>query len=137
MNIDRFLENVSSWSQSTDHIVATAICGSHASGKARIDSDVDLIIISDDRLKLINETSWLAQFGNVGSIQLEEYGLVRSLRVHYADGLEVEFGIASRDWCSPPIDLGTAQVINDGLCSIHDPEDMFKRAIDSVKQLKL
>ncbi len=47
-------------------------------------------------------------------------GRVTSLRVWYADGLEVEFAIADRAWASAPLDAGTRRVIEDGCVVLFD-----------------
>jgi hypothetical protein len=50
---------------------------------------------------------------------------VTSLRVRYADGLEVEFGIADRTWASAPLDPGTRRVIEDGCIVLFDRGSAF------------
>jgi hypothetical protein len=50
---------------------------------------------------------------------------VTSLRVWYADGLEVEFGIADRDWASAPLDAGTRRVLEEGLVVLFDRGSAF------------
>jgi hypothetical protein len=55
------------------------------------------------------------QFGIIEKKQIESYGLVKSIRVYYREGLEVEYGITDRSWVAVPLDAGTQRVINDGL----------------------
>jgi hypothetical protein len=50
----------------------------------------------------------------VKNIAIEEWGKVTSLRVWYATGLEVEFGLAGQDWIEKPIDEGTRKVLQNG-----------------------
>jgi deazaflavin-dependent oxidoreductase (nitroreductase family) len=45
---------------------------------------------------------------------------VTSVRALYADGLEVEFGIAPADWASEPCDAGTEQVARGGFVVLLD-----------------
>jgi hypothetical protein len=43
---------------------------------------------------------------------VEDYGLLKSIRVHYRDDFEVEFGITNVQW---PLDSGSRQVMRDGM----------------------
>jgi hypothetical protein len=45
---------------------------------------------------------------------------VTSLRVRYADGLEVEFGFAAPDWAAAPLDAGTRRVLEGGVRVVFD-----------------
>jgi hypothetical protein len=54
-------------------------------------------------------------FGEVIRRQVEDYGRLTSLRVWYADGGEVEFGLSTPDWIAEPLDEGTAAVIAGGI----------------------
>jgi hypothetical protein len=49
------------------------------------------------------------------SQRIEDYGRVTSLRIQYADGLEVEYGLTERSWASLPLDDGTRSVIASGM----------------------
>ena len=71
---------------------------------------------------------WCSRFGVVRSIAPETYGVVRSLRVIYDVGLEVEFGLTGREWAQVPLDAGTAAVLADGMQILHDPEGLLRRA---------
>lgn len=59
--------------------------------------------------------------------------MMQSVRVHYAHGLEVEFGIAGTEWMELPLDSGTVQVFTDGLEILFDPDGHLDRAIRSVR----
>jgi hypothetical protein len=62
-------------------------------------------------------------------VEREDWGRVTSLRVWYADGLEVEFGIADRSWASAPLDVGTRRVIEDGLVVLFDRGSAFRGVV--------
>ena len=83
------------WAISQGTIMGVALVGSYARGSAKPDSDVDLVILSSEVDELINNRSWIEIFGQVKSCVIEDWGLVTSLRVHYQDSKEVEFGLAS------------------------------------------
>jgi hypothetical protein len=63
----------------------------------------------------------MSQFGDITDVRSEDYGAVQSIRVHYANGLEVEFGFANLSWAeTEPIDEGTAEVVADGMVILLD-----------------
>jgi len=95
--------------------LAVALVGSQARGTAGPDSDVDLVILARDPHVYLEETAWAGCFGQVEKKQLEDYGRVRSLRVWYSGGLEVEFGFTTESWAALPLDAGTRQVMMDGM----------------------
>jgi hypothetical protein len=59
--------------------------------------------------------SWLKRFGPIEKQQTEDYENLRSLRVWYDGGHEVEYGLTTRDWIQIPLDEGTWEVIKDGM----------------------
>ncbi len=76
---------------------------------------MDLVILTTDPQRYLDDTAWVAQFGLVTKQQTEYYGRVTSLRVWYADGPEVEFGLTTPQWAGLPLDQGTRRVIQDGM----------------------
>jgi predicted nucleotidyltransferase len=89
------------------------LVGSYARGTAREDSDIDFLIVSDRTNSLLQSDEWLRQFGEISTINLEDYGLVQSRQVFYQTGVEVEFGITTPVWLNTqPIDAGTKQVLD-------------------------
>ena len=113
-----------------DRVIATGICGSHARGEARPDSDIDFCIVTPDPRSLLDDRAWILEFGRDAQVAgpIEDYNLVQSLRVFYGT-TEAEFGVTDRAWAEPPIDRDTATVINDGLTILYDPEDILARAV--------
>ena len=59
--------------------------------------------------------------------QLDDYGKVTSVRVWYADGLEVEYGITAEDWAALPLDEGTRAVISNGMKVLFEQGDTLSR----------
>jgi hypothetical protein len=70
-----------------------ALVGSYARGAARDDSDIDLVILTDQPQKYLDEMQWVERFGVAERHQTEDYGKLISLRVWYRDRYEVEYGI--------------------------------------------
>lgn len=105
---------------SREDVRAVLIAGSVATGEARPDSDVDVILLTTECSQYIDDVSWAAALGTVRTVAIEDYGRVTAVRVFYEDGLEVEYGIAPADWASAPFDIGTEQVARDGIFVLFD-----------------
>ena len=109
--LDRFLE----WALAREDVVGVALVGSHARGKARPDSDLDIMTIVRAPSELVADPSWCDAFGEVTRRTVEQWGAVTSVRVHYEGGLEVEFGLTTPVWAATdPVDPGTARVVREG-----------------------
>lgn len=120
-DIADFLEEVVTWAQAQGDVTAIGLTGSHARGTASPDSDVDLIVVVEDVETRLEDRDWLGSFGTPVDAGREDWGLVQSLRVHFADGLEVEFGFTSAAWTELPLDESTAEVVRRGFRVLHDP----------------
>src|SRR2546426_541946 len=121
-----FITKFAEWSRKQNHILGLALVGSYATGLERPDSDVDFVIISDDANGLLQNDHWIQLFGRVSKTQLEDYGLVQSLRVFYEDGVEAEFGLTSREWLrTDPIDADTRCVLQSGYEILDDKAGLF------------
>jgi len=124
-HIRDFISSITRWASTQLDIKAIALVGSYARDSATEDSDIDLVMLVDHPGKYLEDTEWLRQFGSVEHQQVEHYGLVTSLRVWYADGREVEYGITTRHWAAPPLDKGTRRVINDGMKVLFEREALL------------
>jgi predicted nucleotidyltransferase len=137
VDADELTSKVAIWSQRDNRVIAAGVCGSHARGDAEPDSDIDLIILTEDPGSLLEERSWIRGIGANARIAgpVEDYNLVQSIRVFF-DATEVEFGITDQAWAQLPIDSETAQVINDGLRILFDPEDRLREAIAYASSIR-
>jgi len=114
-DVESFLKSVIDWAVDQPNIQALALVGSQARGTAREDSDIDLVIIANDPFIYLRDTGWIAHFGVPLRQQVEDYGLVQSLRVWYQSDLEVEYGLTDARWAALPLDEGTRRVVKDGM----------------------
>ena len=117
-----FLDDITRWASAQPDILALALVGSYARNAAHETSDVDLVLISMQPDYYLNSRDWIQQFGTVEKQQVEDYGLVTSLRVWYSGGLEVEYGLTDERWAARPLDEGTRQVIADGMRILFERE---------------
>ena len=69
------------------------LVGSYARGSARDDSDIDLVLLTDEPQMVLEALKWIDHFGVVEKHQTEGYGKLTSIRVWYQNGAEVEYGI--------------------------------------------
>ena len=114
---------------------AVALVGSHARGKAKVASDVDLVLIADDPSKYLKDLDWARRLGPATRAERENYGKVTSLRVWYRDGLEVEFGFTDRTWLSLPLDEGTRSVLLDGARVLFERDQLLSAAVAAATTL--
>ena len=120
-DIGWLLDALRSWGSGREDIAAIALVGSYARGAATPDSDVDLVILTDDPDAYLSRPGWIEQFGEPVTVADEDWGRLRSIRVVYRDELEVEFGFVLAGWASSdPVDEGTRRVASDGLRIILD-----------------
>lgn len=119
--MDQFIH----WAATQTDIIAVGLVGSHACNTAREDSDVDLVIITEESGKFLTKTGWTEIFGAVVKQQVEDYGMLVSLRVWYQNGLEVEYGLTTRAWAQVPLDEGTQAVVNDGMRVLFEREPLL------------
>ena len=114
-HVAHFLSQFSRWAAEQSQIQGAALVGSYARGTATNASDVDVVVLAADPQQYLQDRSWVQTFGRVVSQGIEHYGNLVSLRVHYEDQLEVEFGLTDANWAGVPLDPGTSEVISAGM----------------------
>ena len=126
MEIESFLEAFGRWASAQPDIEGVGLVGSHARNAPNEGSDVDLVILTTEVAKYFQNQSWTLQFGEVEGCDVETWGRVKSLRIFYKDGMEVEYSFSLPDWASTPVDAGTYRVVSDGMKIIYDPQGILK-----------
>lgn len=108
-------------------IIAIALVGSWARNAARADSDVDLIVLTDQPWVALRTTKWISVFGvEVDIVRTADFGAVQERRLRLPNGLVVEVGIGVPSWAdTEPLDPGTERVVLGGLVPLHDPRGLL------------
>lgn len=128
-HIRNFLDSFTGWASIQPDVQGIALVGSYARGVAQDDSDIDLVILTDQFPKYVEEVSWMELFGPIERYQTEDYGVLTSLRVWYQNGVEVEYGFTTPDWAALPPDAGTQAVIRGGMIVLFERGNLLSRHI--------
>ncbi|KKR16703.1 MAG: hypothetical protein UT45_C0004G0034 [Candidatus Daviesbacteria bacterium GW2011_GWA2_39_33] len=132
-NAHKFIGEFTDWAKKQDEILGTLLVGSYARGTARPDSDIDIVIITNNPDIYANNNDWVTSFGKVKEFKDEDYKIVKGKRVFYENGLEVEYGITTPVWVKiDPVDPGTYRVISEGSKILCDKDEILKNLIDDV-----
>jgi predicted nucleotidyltransferase len=122
----------SHWARRQTDIKGVAVVGSWARDEARMDSDIDLVILTDRKARYAQDADWIASAVGQDAVLIrsQEWGVLTERRVRLPSGLEVEFGFVFPSWAATdPVDPGTARVVRDGCRPILDPEALFSDLI--------
>jgi GrpB-like predicted nucleotidyltransferase (UPF0157 family) len=131
--VTQVTQEVAAWARSRQDIAAVALIGSWSRDAGRTDSDVDLILLSDEPTYYAEHDDWLSTFGNPPVARRQQWGVVAERRVRRTSGLEVEFGIAPPSWANTdPVDPGTRKVVQDGLRILADPRGLLAELVATL-----
>lgn len=133
MNLDRFLENFTSWAVGQPNIEGVALVGSHAREEANENSDVDLMILTTNAQRYLDNKEWLTLFGEIERSQYEKWGTVETLRAFYRTGAEIEYNFAAPSWAAVPVDSGTNDVVSNGMKILFDPKRKFEMLLKNLR----
>jgi predicted nucleotidyltransferase len=123
-----------SWASQQADIQGVALVGSYARGTARDDSDIDLVILTEQPEKYLESTLWTERFGAFTQHKIEGYGKLTSLRVWHSNGCEVEYGITTPDWAALPLDAGTREVIEGGMMVLFERGNLLSQHIHITRK---
>ncbi len=131
----RIIRSVADWAARQEDIVGAAVVGSWARNHGRMESDVDLVILTHDKDRYLSDSSWVgaAAGGPAEILRSEDWGPLTERRIALPSGLEIEFGFAPPTWAlADPVEAGTARVMRGGCFPLVDPEGAFARLIAAV-----
>lgn len=132
--VENFLAHVVAWARRRGDIPNVALAGSHAHGTARPDSDIDLVLLVEQKEAFTKDLSWASELGTVERHVIKEFGVLTAVIVWFAEVGEVEFGIARPSWADVPVDAGTRQVVTDGVRILHDSDGRLSELIKAVEE---
>ena len=137
----RILQSIIGWSEAHQDIRGLALVGSHARGTARLDSDIDLVVLAANPEAFRADGSWIEAIDWSGAgVEVahwadEDYGAVWSRRVRLSSGAEVEISFAPLSWASiAPLDAGTRRVVSDGCRILYDPAGLLGCLHEAVQR---
>ena len=122
--VTQLFAQVEQWAEEEPSVEGVILVGSYARGMQSAESD-----ITSEKKRLLQNQQFVERFGTVLKRHLEFYGKCTSVRVWYAMGLEVEFGIVDPSWIALPLDAGTAKVLKDGYQVLVDKKGYFRESI--------
>jgi GrpB-like predicted nucleotidyltransferase (UPF0157 family) len=124
--VEAVAQQLAKWASEQADVRALAMIGSWARGEGRLDSDLDILLLTDTPTPFTTSSEWLSAFGSPQVIRREQFGVISERRVRLRSGLDVEFGIGSPQWAStPPIEPGTRRVAQQGLRPLFDPNGIL------------
>ena len=129
-------DKVTQWARSRPDIRAVALVGSWARGQARLDSDLDLLVLTTASAAYREDSNWPAELNlPIAGWGDETYGLAWSRRLELLGGGTVELTFAPLGWAEvAPVDAGTARVIGDGCQILYDPDGRLARLVAKLKR---
>jgi predicted nucleotidyltransferase len=123
--VDRLIQLVAGWASERPDLRGAALVGSWARRSARMDSDVDVILLTDDPPAYIDAEEWTQGLGAIAIIRTQQRGILTERRLAMPGGLQVDVGVVSPSWASIPIDRGTLRVISNGIIPLYDRDQLL------------
>jgi uncharacterized protein len=137
--VEQVIVIVTEWAARNSAVRGVLLVGSQARGEAKLNSDVDLMLLVDDPGRFRSDVDWLSdiEWSRAGACpvarQDASYGVAWSRHVRLDKSLEVEFTFAPISWAdSSRIDAGTRRVVKDGCRILYDPDAMLSALIMQV-----
>ena len=116
------------WAAGRQDVAALAVVGSWARGTATIDSDLDLVLLTDSPQRYVQSDEWTRELGAVGSLRTIQQGVLVERRLATLSALELDIAIGPRTWAScESLDPGSERVVRDGLRILHDPNGVLAK----------
>jgi predicted nucleotidyltransferase len=130
------VRSVAHWAVCNPGVVGVAVVGSWAREEARLDSDLDLVILSNDVPSCTAGGAWIEEIVGQAAelLRCREWGALTERRLRLASGFEVELGFVPATWAATdPVDPGTAQVVRGGCTAVVDPHGAFAQLVAAVR----
>jgi mannose-6-phosphate isomerase-like protein (cupin superfamily) len=126
--VGALIARLDGWARGRPEVVAVGLVGSWARGEARMDSDLDVVLLAEDREPFVRDDAWVHALAGTGLVRTRGWGPVTERRFVLPSGFEVELGVAPPTWAATdPVDGGTRRVVTDGMSIVYDPEGLLAR----------
>ena len=120
------------WARGRADAVAVGVVGSWARGDARMDSDVDVVLLTEERAPYLENDAWVREVGGVKFVRTRPWGTVTERRFALPSGLEVELGVAPPSWAvTDPVDEGMRRIVADGVSVLYTPKKILASLLDA------
>ncbi|MFV2117659.1 nucleotidyltransferase domain-containing protein [Streptomyces sp. Act-28] len=130
---ERVVTRVTRWAAGRGDLVGVLLVGSYARGAARADSDIDFVVLTEDRTSY-SGSGWADELALGDPVGSKSWGPVEEQRFVTASGLEVDVCIGSPEWAGTrPVDSGTHRVVADGARALHDPTGVLASLIEACR----
>jgi predicted nucleotidyltransferase len=125
--VNAFMSALEQWAAKRDDIVAIALVGSWARGAPRADSDLDVVLLTDDPSAYLEHEDWIAGLARGAELlRTGDWGAIAERRLILRSGLEVEVGVGLPSWAdTAPVDAGTRALVRDGFRPVFDPRGLL------------
>ena len=127
--VGALLATLREWAQGRPDVVAVGLAGSWAHGDARMESDVDLMLVTGDPRPYLEEDVWVRELGGARLVETRRWGPTTERRFVTPSGLEVEVGVGLPSWLDPA-DEGVRRTVEDGVSIGHDPKGLLATLLD-------
>lgn len=131
----RIKHSISLWSGSQPDIKGIAIVGSWARRDARMDSHLDLLVLTPDTGNYVLSDSWICHALPTPGVIVgaQTLGSLTELEVRLPSGLIIDFGFVPPSWASiNPLNPTMARLVAEGCIPLVDPESAIERFLESV-----
>ena len=126
--VEGLLQRVSRWAEQRIDVRALALVGSWARGASDMDSDVDLVLLTNVPSQYLEREDWFNELGRGQLVRTLTWGAITERRFRLPGGLEVEFGVGTPAWAAvDSLDDGTRKVVSDGMRVLYDPDLLLTR----------
>lgn len=112
------------WAGEQSHIEGIALVGPCADEENEEDSNLSFLIITPKKKKTLEAILQLP-FEPIEQATQEEYGLLTSIKVVYASGMETDYGVTGEEWLQMPLEDGLGAALISGFKVIWESEELF------------
>jgi uncharacterized protein len=134
---ERLVARATAWAEAEPGVVGALLVGSYARSEPNMQSDVDLVVLTDHADAYRDTTDWIATAAGEDApvVRTQLWGVLLERRVRLASGLEVEFGFVAPSWAGvDPVDDGTTGVVERGMRALYDPDGIVARLSDEISR---